>query len=101
MLWLFLKIARAQFPLKLTDGMAMAKPVLSTRVGDILEILSDTGYIVDQKEKGTSPQGALWKKKKCPIKTRCAGTCGDSTTQAPAPQGGEGKSQKSNVKIKN
>ncbi|MDF5732269.1 MAG: glycosyltransferase family 4 protein [Rhizonema sp. PD38] len=40
-------IARAQFPLKLTDGMAMAKPVLSTRVGDIPEILSDTGYIVD------------------------------------------------------
>lgn len=40
-------VARAQFPLKLTDGMAMAKPVLSTRVGDIPEILSDTGYIVD------------------------------------------------------
>ncbi len=40
-------IARAQFPLKLTDGMAMAKPVLSTRVGDIPEILDDTGYLVD------------------------------------------------------
>ncbi|MBW4596424.1 MAG: glycosyltransferase family 4 protein [Brasilonema angustatum HA4187-MV1] len=39
-------IARAQFPLKLTDGMAMAKPVLSTRVGDIPEILSETGYLV-------------------------------------------------------
>lgn len=38
---------RAQFPLKLTDGMAMAKPVLSTRVGDIPEILGDTGYLVD------------------------------------------------------
>jgi glycosyltransferase involved in cell wall biosynthesis len=37
---------RAQFPLKLTDGMAMAKPVLSTRVGDIPEILGDTGYLV-------------------------------------------------------
>ncbi len=37
----------AQFPLKLTDGMAMAKPVLSTRVGDIPEILGDTGYLVD------------------------------------------------------
>ncbi|MHC5724655.1 MAG: glycosyltransferase family 4 protein, partial [Nostoc sp.] len=37
-------IARAQFPLKLTDGMAMAKPVLSTRVGDIPEILAETGY---------------------------------------------------------
>jgi glycosyltransferase involved in cell wall biosynthesis len=40
-------IAHAQFPLKLTDGMAMAKPVISTRVGDIPEILSETGYLVD------------------------------------------------------
>lgn len=38
---------RAQFPLKLTDGMAMAKPVLSTRVGDIPEILGETGYLVE------------------------------------------------------
>ncbi|MHC5614131.1 MAG: glycosyltransferase family 4 protein [Nostoc sp.] len=40
-------IASAQFPLKLTDGMAMAKPVLSTRVGDIPKILAETGYLVD------------------------------------------------------
>lgn len=40
-------IALSQFPLKLTDGMAMAKPVLATRVGDIPEILGDTGYLVD------------------------------------------------------
>lgn len=39
--------AKAQFPLKLTDGMAMAKPILATRVGDIPEILDDTGYIVE------------------------------------------------------
>lgn len=39
--------AQAQFPLKLTDGMAMAKPVLATKVGDIPEILGDTGYLVD------------------------------------------------------
>jgi glycosyltransferase involved in cell wall biosynthesis len=39
--------AQAQFPLKLTDGMAMAKPVLATRVGDIPEILADTGYLVE------------------------------------------------------
>ncbi len=39
--------AKAQFPLKLTDGMSMAKPILSTRVGDIPEILGETGYIVD------------------------------------------------------
>ncbi len=40
-------IARAQFPLKLTDGMAMAKPILSTKVGDIPHILDETGYLVD------------------------------------------------------
>lgn len=39
--------ARAQFPLKLTDGMAMAKPVLATRVGDIPDILAGTGYLAD------------------------------------------------------
>lgn len=39
--------ALAQFPLKLTDGMSMAKPVLATRVGDIPEILGETGYLVD------------------------------------------------------
>ncbi|MDY7024180.1 MAG: glycosyltransferase family 4 protein [Cyanobacteriota bacterium] len=38
--------AQAQFPLKLTDGMSMAKPVLSTYVGDIPEILGDMGYLV-------------------------------------------------------
>ncbi len=37
--------ARAQFPLKLTDGMAMAKPILSTTVGDIPEILADCAYL--------------------------------------------------------
>lgn len=39
--------AQAQFPLKLTDGMAMAKPILSTKVGDIPTILGTTGYLVD------------------------------------------------------
>lgn len=39
--------ARAQFPLKLTDGMAMAKPVLTTKVGDIPEIMAGTGYLVE------------------------------------------------------
>jgi glycosyltransferase involved in cell wall biosynthesis len=39
--------ALAQFPLKLTDGMAMAKPILATRVGDIPDILAQTGYLVD------------------------------------------------------
>lgn len=38
--------AQAQFPLKLTDGMAMAKPVLATSVGDIPDILGGTGYVV-------------------------------------------------------
>ena len=40
-------ITKAQFPLKLTDGMAMAKPILATKVGDIPEILGETGYLVD------------------------------------------------------
>jgi glycosyltransferase involved in cell wall biosynthesis len=39
--------AKAQFPLKLTDGMAMAKPILSTTVGDIPQILAGTGYLVE------------------------------------------------------
>ncbi|MBR8828869.1 MAG: glycosyltransferase [Gomphosphaeria aponina SAG 52.96 = DSM 107014] len=38
---------QAQFPLKLTDGMAMAKPILATRVGDIPAIIGDTGYLVE------------------------------------------------------
>ena len=38
--------AKAQFPIKLTDGMAMAKPILSTTVGDIPQILGDAGYLV-------------------------------------------------------
>ncbi|MTJ11704.1 glycosyltransferase family 4 protein [Anabaena sp. UHCC 0187] len=37
----------AQFPLKLTDGMAMGKPILATKVGDIPSILAETGYLVD------------------------------------------------------
>ena len=39
--------AQAQFPLKLTDGMAMAKPIIATNVGDIPQILGDTGYLVE------------------------------------------------------
>lgn len=44
--------AQAQFPLKLTDGMAMAKPVLSTTVGDIPTILGETGYLVPPNNPG-------------------------------------------------
>jgi glycosyltransferase involved in cell wall biosynthesis len=39
--------ATAQFPLKLSDGMAMGKPIISTRVGDIPTILDNSGYLVD------------------------------------------------------
>lgn len=39
--------AQAQCPIKLTDGMAMAKPILSTRVGDIPRVLGDTGFLVN------------------------------------------------------
>jgi glycosyltransferase involved in cell wall biosynthesis len=51
---------RAQFPLKLTDGMAMAKPILSTRVGDIPEILGDTGYLVDPSSPEQIAQKIKW-----------------------------------------
>jgi glycosyltransferase involved in cell wall biosynthesis len=37
--------ARAQFPIKLTDGMAMAKPIVSTQVGEIPMILADAGRL--------------------------------------------------------
>ncbi|MDB9495060.1 glycosyltransferase family 4 protein [Spirulina major CS-329] len=40
-------ITRAQFPLKLTDGMAMAKPIIASRVGDIPTLLGDTGFLVE------------------------------------------------------
>lgn len=39
--------AKAQFPLKLTDGMSMAKPILATRVGDIPNIVAQTAYLVE------------------------------------------------------
>ena len=39
--------ARAQFPMKVTDGMAMAKPILTTRVGDLPDIVGDGGYLVE------------------------------------------------------
>ena len=40
-------VARAQFPIKLTDAMAMAKPVVTTRVGDIPEVIGDAGWVVE------------------------------------------------------
>ncbi len=40
------RIARAQFPIKLTDAMAMAKPIVTTHVGDIPEIVGDCAYVV-------------------------------------------------------
>jgi len=39
-------VALAQFPLKITDGMAMAKPMLATTVGDIPRILDNSGFLV-------------------------------------------------------
>jgi glycosyltransferase involved in cell wall biosynthesis len=39
-------VARAQFPMKLTDAMAMAKPILSTRVGDIPAVVGDAAWLV-------------------------------------------------------
>ena len=39
-------VARAQFPMKITDAMAMAKPIISTRVGDIEEALDGAAWLV-------------------------------------------------------
>ncbi len=36
-----------QMPAKLFDAMAMGKPIVSTRVSDIVEVLGDCGYLVD------------------------------------------------------
>ncbi|MEB3340408.1 glycosyltransferase family 4 protein [Okeania sp.] len=38
---------QAQFPLKLLDGMAMAKPVILTKVADLPQIIGDAGYLVE------------------------------------------------------
>ena len=53
-------ISQAQFPLKLTDGMAMAKPILTTRVGDIPDILGDAGYIVEPGAPSELAQKIRW-----------------------------------------
>ncbi len=52
--------AHAQFPIKLTDGMSMAKPIVSTRVGDIPEILGDTGYLIDPSSPEQIAQKIQW-----------------------------------------
>jgi len=36
-----------QMPAKIFDAMAMAKPIISTRVSDIPEVLGDCGYLVE------------------------------------------------------
>jgi len=38
--------ARAQFPMKLTDAMAMAKPIVASRVGDIPDVLDGAAWLV-------------------------------------------------------
>jgi glycosyltransferase involved in cell wall biosynthesis len=39
-------VARAQFPMKLTDAMAMAKPIVATSVGDIPAVLEGAAWLV-------------------------------------------------------
>lgn len=36
----------AQFPLEILEGMAMAKPIIATEIGEIPAILDNTGYLV-------------------------------------------------------
>lgn len=51
---------RAQFPLKQTNGMAMAKPIVSTHLGDLPEILGDTGYLVPSRSPEQLAQKIQW-----------------------------------------
>jgi len=44
--------SRAQFPMKLTDAMAMAKPIVTTRVGDIPEVLEGAAYLAEASSPG-------------------------------------------------
>jgi glycosyltransferase involved in cell wall biosynthesis len=37
----------AKFPLELIEGMAMAKPIIATKVGEIPNIFKDTGYLIE------------------------------------------------------
>jgi len=39
-----------QMPAKLYDAMAMAKPIVATRISDIPEVLDDCGYLVNPNE---------------------------------------------------
>jgi glycosyltransferase involved in cell wall biosynthesis len=41
------EVSRAQFPMKLTDAMAMAKPILCTAVGDVPEVVGDGAWVVE------------------------------------------------------
>jgi glycosyltransferase involved in cell wall biosynthesis len=52
--------AKAQFPIKLTDGMSMAKPIISTRVGDIPKILDGVGYVVEPNSPGQIADTIAW-----------------------------------------
>lgn len=53
-------VTRAQFPLKLTDGMAMAKPIIATHVGDMPKLLGDTGFLVPPEEPEAIAQTITW-----------------------------------------
>lgn len=46
----------AKFPLELIEGMAMAKPIIATKVGEIPNILQDTGYLIDSQSSGLIEQ---------------------------------------------
>lgn len=40
----------AKFPLELIEGMAMAKPIIATKVAEIPNILGDTGYLIESQK---------------------------------------------------
>ncbi|MEW5760217.1 MAG: glycosyltransferase family 4 protein [Candidatus Thermoplasmatota archaeon] len=51
----------AQVPAKLIDAMAMAKPIIGTKVSDIPKILDGCGIVVDITEEGKADSNALTK----------------------------------------
>lgn len=45
-----------KFPLELIEGMTMAKPIIATKVGEIPNILQDTGYLIEPQSSGLIEQ---------------------------------------------
>ncbi len=73
-------VTRCQLPLKLLDGMAMAKPVLVTRVGDLADIVGDAGFVAEP-DNPDSLRGQLEEFLKSPEEARRRGEVGRGRVQ--------------------